>query len=224
MDADVDRASQKRQQALGLGRRDAQALAQQAARFVQGGLAGKKRTVRSGDTLPLAGVSLTFVSSHADVLAAPLPGAAGGANPHCTGAETRAAIPGNENSRSVGFVLSIGIFQFLNVGDLLWAEEHALACPVNKVGKIDLYQVTHHGQAESGAPQLVRAIEALASVMNNGPRKGGAAVTFDRLAAAAGGLADVWQLHRAVGNNAAPNGPAEQTANLAEGSGDQGIS
>ena len=71
---------------------------------------------------------------------------------------------------------SWGSFDFVNLGDLLWPLEHDLACPVNKLGQVELYQTTHHGQTQSGAPQLIHAMEPLVAVMNNGASKGGAAV------------------------------------------------
>jgi competence protein ComEC len=117
-------------------------------------------------------------------------------------------------------VLRFGSFDFLDLGDLLWPREHELACPNNQIGPIDLYLTTHHGLTRSGAPQLVRGIQPLAAVMNNGPRKGGGGSTWDTLALAPG-AADVWQVHRAVSAPDTQNAPANQIANLDEGQADQ---
>lgn len=181
--------------------------------------AGKRMTVKPGDTLPLTGVELTFVISHAEPLSRPLPGA-GAPNPLCANAVMRAKVPSDENSRSVGFVLRQGKFGFLDLGDLLWGNEHELACPTNNLGQIDLFQVTHHGFAISNAPQLVHAIEPVVAVSNNGASKGGAAATFDVLMRAPMPM-DVWQLHRSGSASAAQNAPADRIAN--DGAPDQGF-
>lgn len=182
--------------------------------------AGNRRIVVPGDVLSLGGVDLYIVSAGGALIDRPL-SAGAAANPFCAGAQT--ALPGDpldENVNSVGFVLRFGAFDFLDLGDLLWFEEHALACPTAKLGQIDLYLTTHHGTLRSGAPQLVRALEPLAAIMNNGPRKGGGSTTWETLALAPGG-ADVWQVHRALGAPDDHNAPPEQIANLEEGQGDQ---
>ncbi len=47
-------------------------------------------------------------------------------------------------------------------------------CPNNPVGTVDLYMVTHHGLARSGADALVHGVRPRVAVMQNGTRKGGA--------------------------------------------------
>ena len=48
-----------------------------------------------------------------------------------------------------------------------------LACPVNKVGKVTLYQTGRHGSFDgAGAPAFLNAIQPQVVVVNNGPRKG----------------------------------------------------
>jgi competence protein ComEC len=182
--------------------------------------AGTRRSLVAGDVLSLGGVSLHVVSAAGSVIDEPLAGG-GMPNPFCQGAQ--AALPGDpldENVNSVGVVLRFGSFDFLDLGDLLWPREHELACPNNQIGPIDLYLTTHHGLTRSGAPQLVRGLQPLAAVMNNGPRKGGGGSTWDTLALAPG-AADVWQVHRAVSAPDTQNAPADQIANLDEGQADQ---
>ena len=73
-------------------------------------------------------------------------------NPHCSAARLKDEDT-TENGKSVGFVVKMGDFEFLDLGDLTWNFEHALACPVNRIGQVDLYQTTHHGLMSSGAAQ-----------------------------------------------------------------------
>ena len=48
-----------------------------------------------------------------------------------------------------------------------------LACPVNKLGTVNLYTINRHGGLDnSGTPALLGAIKPQVIVVNNGPRKG----------------------------------------------------
>jgi hypothetical protein len=80
------------------------------------------------------------------------------------------------------------------MGDLNWNKEFGLMCPVNKVGTVDVYLVSHHGSDTSGSPAFVHALRARAGVMNNGPAKGGAVETFQILRESPG-FEDLWQNH-----------------------------
>ena len=183
-------------------------------------LAKTRLTVKPGDTLPVSGVELTFVSAHGEVLRAPMPGVSAIANPLCAKADPGKKNMNDENSRSLGFVLRSGNFAFADLGDLLWANEHDLACPVNLIGQVDLFQVTHHGSNTSNAPQLVQALDPVVAVLNNGPRKGGSAQSFTAVVGAPH-HPDVWQLHQAVANDSAHNTAPARIANLHEGDNDK---
>ena len=41
--------------------------------------------------------------------------------------------------------MSLGAFQLLDLGDATVGLQLELACPVNKLGNVDIYQVPHHG-------------------------------------------------------------------------------
>jgi hypothetical protein len=69
-------------------------------------------------------------------------------------------------------------------------------CPVNKIGKFDVYIVSHHGLINSGSPALVDAIAPRIAIEDNGPRKGGAPATFTTIEGSSR-LKDLWQLHTA---------------------------
>lgn len=173
--------------------------------------AGKRMSLKPGDRIPLTGLDVVVVASDGERAARPVNG--GGPNEAlCKGATLKQKDP-SENARSTGFLLSLGKFQFLDLGDLSWNKEHEIACPHNLVGKVDLYQVTHHGMDMSGAPQHVWAIQPQVAIMNNGPRKGGTPGFFEVLKKSPG-IEDIWQVHRALATDDAHNTSEPMIANL----------
>ena len=132
--------------------------------------AGKRTIVKPGDEIPLKGARVLVVSSDQKLLAKPVNG--GGPNPLCTDAEQKAPVS-PENQRTVGMLLTYGKFNYLNLVDLDWSKEMELACPVNKLGTVTLYQTGRHGAFDgAGAPAFLNAIRPQVVVVNNGPRKG----------------------------------------------------
>ena len=171
---------------------------------------GKRWSVKPGDKLPWKRVAVTIVSSDGQVLPRPLRPQA--ANPQCANAVLKDPDPG-EDARSVGFLVSLGKFEFLDLGDLSWNKEHELACPENRLGEVDLYQVTMHGMPMSGAPQQVWSAKPTVAVMNNGPRKGGAPAAYE-VVRRSPGLQDLWQVHYAMAADQAHNTDERLIANL----------
>jgi len=86
-----------------------------------------------------------------------------------------------DNARSIALLLSYGRFKFFAGGDITWNVEHHLAHPVNRIGKVDLYQVTHHGLDQSNNPLLLKALSPTVCVAMNGPKKGIQPNTFRAL-------------------------------------------
>ena len=121
--------------------------------------------------------------------------------------------PDPDNDMSVGFLLKFGKFKFLDLGDLTWNYEKKLVCPANLIGKVDLYQTTHHGLDRSNSPQFVWSIQPRVAIMNNGPRKGGPASVFEILRKSPG-LEDIWQGHLALGTPKEVNTDEKMIANL----------
>jgi competence protein ComEC len=157
--------------------------------------AGKRRILKPGDRIPVKGVDIRVVASHGEVLKAPING--GGPNAAlCRDAPLKKPDP-SDNARSAGFLLTFRKFRFLDLGDLTWNIEHQLACPQNLIGQVDVYQTTHHGLDQSGAPQLVWAVAPRVAIMNNGARKGGHVEVFQNLKKSPG-LEDIWQGHRSL--------------------------
>ena len=171
-------------------------------------------TLKPGSTIELKQapsspkLTLTVVAASAEVIG----GAATPANAACASA---VAQPDDttDNRRSVAFVLRYGNFDFYDGGDLTGDIEAKLACPVDRVGPIDLYQVTHHGQDNSNNPVLLASLKPTVAVMNNGPRKGGAAETFRRLQALPS-LKGLFAIHKNVATGPEVNAAPENTANL----------
>jgi competence protein ComEC len=132
--------------------------------------AGKRTIVKPGDEIPVKGLGVRVVASDQKVLAKPVNG--GGPNPLCATAEQKAPI-GLENQRVAGVLVSYGKFKYLNLIDLDWEKEMELACPVNKLGMVTVYQTSRHGAFDgAGAPAFLGAIKPQVVVVNNGPRKG----------------------------------------------------
>jgi competence protein ComEC len=123
---------------------------------------------------------------------------------------------GSDNANSVVLLVSYGDFRFFDAGDLTWNVEHKLVCSENLVGKVDVYQTTHHGLEASNNPAVLRAIEPVVAIMNNGARKGCDGQTVATLRETKSIVA-TYQLHKNVRDGqAALNVADECIANLAE--------
>jgi len=133
----------------------------------------------------------------------------GDPNPFCAGlAPQKDEIA--ENARSAGVLLTLGKFRYADFGDLTWNKEMELLCPDNRVGKVDVYQTSHHGAESSKA---MYALAPRVAIMDNGPRKGGTAEGWRALKASPG-LEDLWQLHFAVASGETANSPDTFIANV----------
>jgi competence protein ComEC len=174
--------------------------------------AGKRTVLKAGDRIPLKGIDIQVIASAGQAIRKPLKGA-GAKNETCAAFKEHAAEPDPDNDQSVGFVLKYGKFKFIDMGDLTWNYEQKLVCPDNLIGKVDLYQTTHHGLDRSNSPQFVWAIQPKVAVMNNGPRKGGPASVFETLRKSPG-MEDIWQGHLALGTPKEINTDEKMIANL----------
>lgn len=172
---------------------------------------GTTTIVKAGDSVPLKGLDIKIVSARGELIAQPLPGA-GQTNPLCADAPRKETDP-TENARSVGLVLTYGKFKFVDLGDLTWNKELDLACPVNKIGKVDVLLSTHHGSSQSNPAALVHAMAPRLVVMNNGAKKGGDAASW-KVYKSSPGLEDLWQLHFAVASGKDANVEDPYIANL----------
>src|SRR5262249_18856068 len=133
-------------------------------------------------------------------------------NDLCASAPPDKPADRSDNARSLAILFSMGRFQFFDAGDLTWNVEKMLVCPVDLIGKVDLYQVTHHGMDISNHPTLVQTIAPNVAIMNNGPRKGGAAATV-KLLRSIQTIEAAYQLHRNVATGPEDNTDAALIAN-----------
>jgi len=174
--------------------------------------AGKFKHIvaKPGDRLPIRGMKATVISSDGELISQPLAGA-GQDNASCKDAEQYPADK-TENMRSLGTLITFGKLRLLDLGDLTHDQEMKLMCPVNKLGKIDIYIVSHHGSSQSGSPALVHGIAPRVAIMDNGAKKGGNPPSWDVISKSPN-LEDFWQLHYSEEGGVAHNVATEFIAN-----------
>jgi len=122
------------------------------------------------------------------------------------------AFDGTDNANSVVTLVSLGEFDFFDAGDLTWNLEAKLVCPVNRVGKVDVYQASHHGMDASNHPLVIRELEPRVAIFNNGATKGCDPGAFAALKATPS-VEAIYQVHRNVREDGSPNAPDEYIAN-----------
>jgi competence protein ComEC len=199
-------------------------------------IAGGNRTIlKAGDSIALGPVQVRVLVSEGPVIATPING--GGPNANCANAALMApAAP--ENIRMVALAINYNNFKYASLADSDWSREMELACPVNKLGQINLYTINRHGGLDdSGAPALLNAIKPQVVVMNNGPRKGlgqtdartkplpGNYAPYERNSylrlAKLPGIEGIWQEHRSlIDPDPAHNTAPDMIANMEEGAAD----
>ena len=171
----------------------------------------KRITVKPGDTLPIRGAEFIIVNGGGKVLDKPLSNA-GTKNENCEPVPPPAADH-TENEFSLGLVMNFGNLRLVDLGDLPWAKELELVCPVNKLGHAYIYIATHHGFNGSGSPALVHGITPSVAIMENGAKKGGSPSAWDTVRSSPG-LGALYQLHWSEEGGAAHNSASHFLANL----------
>ena len=155
--------------------------------------AKSKHTVaKPGDKIAVGALDWRVVAAAGEAIKTPLPGV-GRPNPYCASFKPQ-DVDTTENAQSVGSIITFGKFRVAHLGDLTWNKEFALMCPTNRVGTVDLFVVSHHGQPISNSGVLVHALQPRVAIMNNGTRKGGQPDAM-RILHSSPGLEDLWQLH-----------------------------
>jgi len=153
---------------------------------------GTHTIARPGDRLPVAGLTWRVVASAGQIIKTPLPGA-GRSNPYCAGFVPK-DVDATENAQSVGSVVTFGKFRVAHLGDLTVNKEFDLMCPASRIGTVDLFIVSHHGQPISNSEVLVHALHSRVAILNNGTRKGGQPEAM-KILHSSPGLEDLWQMH-----------------------------
>src|SRR5690606_31529408 len=115
------------------------------------------------------------------------------------------------NARSLSVVIGYGKAKIAAFGDLTWDREKDLFCPVNKVGKVDVYLATHHGTALSGSPAAVNALAPIVTIMGNSARKGGDPARVKTIESSPRNQG-LWKLHASIANPDV-NGDPQMIAN-----------
>jgi competence protein ComEC len=180
--------------------------------------AGKRKSLKAGDELPFKGLKALVLASGGEVVGrdpasrfrnvAPIEAA----NPLCESAPLDLPVDTSDNARSLAILFSFGRFQFFDAGDLTWNVEKKLVCPVDLIGPVDLYQVTHHGMDISNHPTLVQTVSPLVAIMNNGPTKGGAPATV-KLLKSIPSIKAAYQLHKNAATSSGENTDPASIAN-----------
>lgn len=177
----------------------------------------KSKTLRAGDVVPLKQkegapkLSLKCVCASGEVMK-DKPGAP--ENPIASQHQPKPNDP-SDNAKSLGFVLKFGDWTFLDLGDLTWNVEYKLVYPTDKLGKVDVYQTTHHGLEISNNPVVINTVQPRVAIFNNGPKKGGHPSVTSTLRRV-DGLEAIFQAHRNVNASAAENTDPKHIANDGE--------
>ncbi len=179
------------------------------------GLYGKAKHIvaKPGDKVQVAGLDWRIVSAAGQLTKTALSGA-GQSNPYCANYKPMDPDP-TENAQSVGSVVTFGRFRVAHLGDLTWNKEFDLMCPVNRIGTVDLFVVSHHGQPISNSEVLVHAIHPRVDILNNGTRKGGQPNAM-RVLHSSPGLEDLWQIHFSLLSGQEYTEPGMFIANLTD--------
>lgn len=171
---------------------------------------GKRKALDPGESIPLKGDLKALVLASGGVVHHI--GKRKPPNPLTKDAPPDHPEDKSDNARSLAIKFTLGRFGFLDCGDLTWNVEKELVVPYDRIGPVDVYQVTHHGMDISNHPTLVRTIAPTVAIMNNGPRKGGAPATV-KLMKSVPSIKAFYALHKNAKTGPDDNADPDLTAN-----------
>jgi hypothetical protein len=162
-------------------------------------------------------------ASNGQMLAKPLAG--GGPNPLCASAENKPP-EGPENQHMIGSLFTFGRFTFLDLADLDWQKEMELACPVNRLGHVTVWQAGRHGALDGAGRRRFFTRSRHRWSSSQWPAKGLAGrqrrlaeafdQAYDRIASTPG-IQGIWQGHLSLlDSDKASNTAPDQIANFEE--------
>lgn len=142
----------------------------------------KHFVVKAGEKLPTPGFDAVAISSNGVVMDHE-PGASAASktpNPLCANVR-QPATDTQENGQSLGIMIRFAGLKIVDAGDLTSDREYSLVCPVNKLGKVDLLIVSHHGVDWSSSPAFINSIAPRVAIMDNGAHKGASTSVIDTI-------------------------------------------
>jgi beta-lactamase superfamily II metal-dependent hydrolase len=170
----------------------------------------KHISAKPGDVFPIGSMKATVISSDGNAIEHNLPGG-GEKNQYCDITENK-PNDRSENSHSLGVLINFGKLKILDLGDLTWEKERMFMCPVNRIGKVDILVVSHHGFRPSSSHALVDGIHPRVAIMDNAATKGGNIPVLDTIRNSPG-LETLWQLHYSEEGGTEHNTATEYIAN-----------
>lgn len=166
------------------------------------------REMRAGETLAVDGLELLAVGSDRDIQREAL----GGPGVNCDLIVPKQEDGGEENARSLGFLMRYGEARLLAMADTTWDVENDAVCPDNRIGRVDLMIANNHGSEISNSPVFLENVAPRVVLFQNGPRKGADASVFGTVRTSPR-LEALWQMHSAE-RSPEMNEAAERIANV----------
>jgi beta-lactamase superfamily II metal-dependent hydrolase len=195
------------------------------AEYLEARQGSKHLVAKPGDKIWLDGMKVQIVSSGGKMITVPLPGA-GQPNPAC-GVTALRSEDDTEDGQSVGMVILFGRFRYAFLGDLTWNKSRELFCPNNLLGRVDVYETTHHGMSidrqfgdvrwgrSCCSEAEVSGLHPTVAILNTGeqPHRHDDPQAWQRVHGFLG-LGSFWQLHYVAPWGRENNAPEPYIANL----------